>query len=153
MPKPVYMLCAESGAVDRFTNLVSVYNIFERIQIADAIPSSGLQRAAHIGSLNIRIISVVMREDADEGRDFDFELSIHLPQENPTIMQAGVFQFKSIYHRFLVDFVGVAKLKPGNLEVFCKIKPKGDLDWLIEQEFMIPIELASEPAAIQQNDQ
>lgn len=33
MPQPVYIICSESGSVDKFTNRISHFNVLEELQL------------------------------------------------------------------------------------------------------------------------
>ncbi len=137
MPKPVYILCSESGSEDRTTSLLSHFKVLEHIE-ARELPRPPAGHPVAISSLSFQIVAVWEKtaEDA-EGEEYESVTSICLPPENNEIIVAtGKFDFPGSKRRYrsIVNVSGVVISSPGTLRVRDKIRAcRGtNQEWLVQ---------------------
>jgi hypothetical protein len=68
MPHVEFLVAAEGHSVDQQSNALSIFNILEKIQGASG--GAGLLP-------RVEVITVFVRDDGDEGRDFQALLQVH----------------------------------------------------------------------------
>lgn len=142
MPKPVYIICSQSGVEDKRTGLLSHFNVLEKIQIVEASPQEGQKRQSSQLPL-FRMVAVWMSVPEDISREFNFEVAVIIPPGAKRIVPAkGTFAFDKALHRFLFEFVGVPIEGPGILQVESRICKAGSDNWL-SQTYPIVLELVS----------
>ena len=108
MPKLEYFVVCESISIDRETNRVSLFNIFEEIQPA----SKG--EAAHIVA-HMVAVSAWNSEPSDEGKDFQLIVRIHAPGDNPQDIPFN-FRMDRPRQRILLRIQGVPAQRSGELK-------------------------------------
>ena len=146
MPKPVYILCAESGSIDEKTNRVSHFNIIEKITVTrERIPRQ--TRSTPIGPpLNsMQVVSVWMRTVQDtENQEFEYELNLFLPHRSKKLIPGrGRFKFTKPLQRITIGIVGMFPLtRSGLMKVQCRIRKVSDRTWL-RQEYPIIVEVVT----------
>lgn len=144
MPTPVFIVCSESGAVDRFTNLVSLYNVYDRIIIT---PQGSGEKVSdgHTPWLSIRVTAVWRSSPEERGEEFEYENSLIFPgKKEPLIGSKGKFIFKSRTQRFFVNAGSAPPTTDGQLQAVSRIRRCGEEDWL-EQTYSIYVEQAEQP--------
>ncbi len=154
MPKPSYIICSESGAIDRYTNLVSVHNVIERILFHKSEDRQSQIPAGHSPLLSFRVMASWKCDENELGEEFEFENSIDGPGVNRQILNSGSFVFKTRIHRFFVNASGPPPPQEGTLTVTSKIRKTGDEsgEWL-SQQFEIDVERSPEPEAVPADSQ
>jgi len=146
MPKPVYIICSQSGTVDQATNLVSLFHVVESLYVRPETPEYPTP------SLTFRTTAVWMRAERDGPDDeYESEFLLHLPGQQPESPPGftGRFRFTQYFHRLVLDLTlvrspdagGIRFSTPGILRVECRIRPIGGKDWL-SQEYPIVLNLA-----------
>lgn len=94
MPRVELMVAAESHAVDQITNAISIFNIIENVAAVGIIPK-------------IEIITVWLRQEGDEGRDFQALLRVSDNQGRVGPGFAMNFQMPAPRHRTFHALVGL----------------------------------------------
>ena len=135
MPKPLYILCSESGSEDRTTGLVSFFNVLDQLELREPAkrPDGGPPVA---GTLDFQVVALWARtsEDAPE-QQFQFALSLSLPQHDKALdLGSGIFMFEKPRFRAMA-FVRYLDIRaPGVMRAECRIKRLSDADesWLAQ---------------------
>jgi hypothetical protein len=144
MPEPVYIICSESGAEDKNTGLMSLFNILEKIQVVKVTPETPVAFLPR--PLTVQATAAWGRVAGDASDQlFDFQFLFTTP--GLTLAQgAGQFSFgdKPLYRTIgradLLQFPG-----PGTLSVVCRVKRAGSEGPWQEQRYKILIEEVSPP--------
>jgi len=140
MPIPVYVMCSASGAVDQRTNLVSLFNIIEAIQVyAEGAPDEEIRSQPGRGN-TLFVMAVWMREESDPpGAKYDGEVVLLAPNGDVLVAAgAGAFEFPpdDLFYRFQVPnfpLVGFPSLGVSRVEA--RIRLTGTNEWLAPQSF------------------
>jgi len=146
MPKPVYILCAQSGSIDSRTNRISYFNIIEKIEATRAKVTQ--RRKPTPGAaplLSMRVVAVWMRSGQDtENQEFEYELVISLPHRQKKLSPGkGRFKFTKPLQRITVDIGGMLPIiRSGLIKIQCRIRKVGDRKWL-SQEYPIIVEVVT----------
>jgi hypothetical protein len=149
MPKPVYIICSESGSEDKTTSLVSHFKVLEQIEIRD-LPKPAEAGTNVIPGLSFQMVAVWMAaEDDDPDQKYECITSLFLPPENQEqLVGMGILSFEGQKRRarMTANVLGLGFKTPGLLRIENRIRPLGageDL-WLV-QSYEIPvIAIASE---------
>jgi hypothetical protein len=142
MPRPVYIVCSESGSEDRTTGLGSIFNVIDKIQF-ERLP----QGAVGVAGFQFRITAVWKREPGDEGQEFDYEVALTLPATaNELRLASGTLVFSRPLHRLTTQMQGPPPLQgEGELRAISRIRRSGTQDWL-SQEYPVLVEEIRPPA-------
>lgn len=144
MPTPVYIICAESGVQDKERNLVSIFNVLERLMVQVHV-STGTKKDApqRISPLRLWVLAVWRHEPGDEEREFESQFRMVLP-DGQTREQPGKKRFSFDPVRDLVRFIlriEVADPLPeGVLRLQSLLREVGTDRWLT-QEYSIPVQV------------
>ena len=105
MPRPLYIICAESLLLDRTTNLTTVVNVLEGIRFS--LPGSRLpQEPRTLASQGFYGTAVRMRLDDDNpDQEYEFEIHMQFPGKEDQVAQSGKFKFTKRFHRFQLRVV------------------------------------------------
>jgi hypothetical protein len=151
MPKPVHIVCSESGSEDRITGKVSLVNLIEKIQI-QKIPEK--QTVVILAQFSLWVSSLWHREKHDEDKEFEYESLLYLPPEDSVVDAGkGAFLFNKQSARITARFSGLIPFKgPGIMRAVVRIRAISGGDWIsqeqpIEVEEVIPKE-SEEPKVI-----
>ncbi|HKI33848.1 MAG TPA: hypothetical protein VKA46_18490 [Gemmataceae bacterium] len=143
MPRPVYLLCSQSGAIDETSNAISFFNLIEEVK-RFKIPKKHL--ASAFRPLAMRVVACWMNADGDApGQVFEAQFAAKYPnkgEELPDeyIFSTPAFSFKTVYHRLIAPVVELPPFAgPGILWIECRVRRQGEQDWLAKQEY--PIQL------------
>jgi hypothetical protein len=154
MPRPVYLLCSQSYAVDRESNQISFFNLIEEVKIVkrpDDSDATDKQAVAH-KHISMRIVSAWMKADDDSpDQVFEVEVAIKLPKESggheETVISRPTLSFTKPFHRLLANEFSIPGVEaPGILWFECRIRRAGEKEWLARQEYPIlltPVETAA----------
>lgn len=142
MARPVYIICSESGSVDRYTNQVSIFNVIERLRFRraeDGEPPAG-DSVRRSPWLQMRVISVWERESGDAESEFDYRVHLMRPgQEEPQQIGEGQFVFGDGHlHRIFMDVGGPPPNTEGEIVITVSVKKSTDQEW-IEHSYTIPV--------------
>lgn len=137
MPRPIYIICAESGAEDKLSGLVSHYNVVECMAIRK-IPKAPESSSIVIAPSPLWITALWERTSGDEGQQFEFETVLILPPDQQEVKAAsGVFAFEKLRHRFTVRMMGLIPFRgPGTCWVESRVRQVGATEWL-KQSFSL----------------
>ena len=146
MLRPLYILCCESGSIDRFTQKASHFNILEQLH-ATAVPDD-LKSIAARPTTDFTIFALWIGEDEDLEQQFDYVLSVRLPgDEQEHIVNEGDVTFTSRRHRFIGRVIMGSPKEQGTILVESRIRRKGQTEWLT-QTYPVDVSIkrvASEP--------
>lgn len=154
MPKPVFVVCAVDGSVDRFTNRLSLFNILENIVIQE-VPGN-LPDVVQLPPLKFKAVAVWAAEEVDAGKELEHELLIDSKMAGPKQLALMPFAFSSRLHRFYISVgVGITATKQqpdqsnkkdviirpegGMLHIISRVRYAGSDKWF-SQEYELPIE-------------
>jgi hypothetical protein len=150
MPRPVYILCSESGSEDAQTRLLSHFNTIERIRIAP-LPAEIVQpgKPIPIPSVALRATAVWMSNEEDSPeQEYEYQMAFYLPPDGEEqLVLEGRFFFdadKPLY-RMVVLGMWPPFRAPGVLRIESRIRPVGGTEWL-RQDY--PISVVGSPAAL-----
>jgi len=141
MPKPVYILCSESGSEDKITGLVSLFNLIEKIQIVKR------EQNEPVPSLSLRVTATWARGEDELDQLFEFETAAYLPPDNDEMMLGkGEFRFTMPFQRITMRMQGSLVFQgPGMLRIENRIRRAGTDEWF-RQEYPILVEVQVPPA-------
>jgi hypothetical protein len=142
MPRPVFIICAQSGSEDKDTHLLSMFNIMERIIIAPLPEGSDPLTTQPTNTL--RVAAAWMRTEGDvPQKEFEHQMVFRPPSGQPPVTTEIVrFRFDKPYYRATAitsGFLFFAGM--GILLVESRIRPVGTEEWL-SQDYPI---LVSQP--------
>jgi len=146
MPRPLFIICADSGSVDRYSNLVSVFKIIEAVQVLDhkevqsAFSNVGPVEQSGPGDIpspvfKMRVVAVWICDRSDLGSIYEYETKMLIPgRSEPHSIAAGEFAWRSTNHRFMSDVVAQFQdAHTGSILVVNSIRPKGSTqDWITQ---------------------
>ena len=143
MPKPIYIVCSDSGSEDRITGKFSLYGCFEKVQILK-MPTLPAGDSIIIGMPGMWITALWARLPEDDGVEFEWVMSVHLPlADAPTEVGKGFCIFDNEFKRICVRTIGPLPFAgPGSMIVRSRIRPQ-DGEWL-SQEFAIIVQEISQ---------
>lgn len=137
MPKPVYILCSESGSEDRTTGLLSHFKVIEQMEVRE-LPEPPPGHPVAISSFSFQIVAVWAKSDEDApDQEFESTTSMFLPPGYEEILVArGRFGFAGSKRRYrsIVNVTGVIITASGLLRVIDKVRPVGEDNqpWLVQ---------------------
>ncbi len=151
MPRPVYIVCHQTGMEDRETGLISLFFLIEKLQVTQLpLPPSG--QVMLIPQLLFRVVAAWMRNPDDApDQEYDWEMLLTYPPGGPAptlLLGTGRFRFdlNRPLHRFTANVQGQLPLgPPGLLVAESKVRRVGEADWQ-SQTYPIIIEPLQPPA-------
>ena len=151
MPRPVYIICAQSMTQDKDTNLVSFFTVIERVtmklpplgQATPAPPAAHDSLARDVTAF--KVMAAWVREQDDNG-EFEHEFSVVVDgEEKPHGRRPFVFGEDKWMQRFVLLMHGLpAPSTSGIVSVKSKVRRHGSNEWL-SQEYPILVELSRPP--------
>lgn len=141
MPRPVYIICSESGAVDESRGLASHFSVLEQITFQRRPAQEKLQDRPAL--FRCRVVAVWMKTDEDIPRqEFQSQLAfVSPPAGKEIIVGENRFAFApdKAFYRFVMQLVGPLPVEgAGILWVQHRVRRVGEEEWLT-QEFPIVI--------------
>jgi len=138
MARPLFIVCCESGVVDRYTNAVSAFNIVEAVQYHEGPEAVNVEGSTPFFTL--KILATWIGDDADRPHKFQHQTRIRLPGHEWRTIYEGEFSWSSKNQRFVVDLRGVPINTDGTLLVVNAIKraDQPESEWL-EQQYEIAV--------------
>jgi hypothetical protein len=137
MPRPVYVLLAEAGHIDRRTNLVSVFNIVEVVEVSRNVADAPTQLPAGVPQ-TYNILAAWMKEDGDASDDvFESQLACLAPDGTDFFVSPVVdFNFNLPYHRVHVREAAIPGFPAiGVFVIEARLRRAGQEDWQLRQQF------------------
>jgi hypothetical protein len=132
MPRPGYVMFANSGANDQVTNLVSLFDIIEIINVYQ--PDQPIQMMTAKPN---RIVVAWLRQDGDSDAD-RFEGQIACVNPDGTDLFAAVaepFSFTSPFYRWTVPVLPFGFNALGIHQIEARLRRVGQQEWLCRQTF------------------
>src|SRR5947209_20414016 len=127
MPRPLYVICSESGAEDRETGLLSLFHIIDKLQIHTSATEEQRKKAP---LTQLRITSVWMSEPGDENQEFEFEVVLRPPQGEEFKAGRGSFTFALPFFRITAKIIGPLPIQgEGILWIECRTRRMGVKGW------------------------
>lgn len=149
MPKPVYIICSESALEDRETGHVSIISVIDKLEyhLGDLSPSDIESGAASIANFPSRLTATWMKEDSDDGVEFEHEVAFSMPNTGSELVVLNhTFVFESFpcmrFNIKIPRFPGVRA--PGIMYLTSRIRKKNATEW-ISQSYPIVVEFAKTP--------
>ena len=143
MARPLYMICSESGVIDRHSNTVSAFNIIESIQIfevqnKDDLQSAGLREA--LPFLQLRVVATWISDEGDRDQEYHFETRLRLPGHDEwQVVHHGTFHWKTKNHRLISNIRGL-NVEQGTLLIVNRIRRTGEEGNWLTQQYEIGVE-------------
>lgn len=134
MPVPVFILCSEAGSVDRQRNLVSLFNIIEKVTVTP-LPESEAKR---LRPSNIRVTAAWLGEAGDSEAEFEAQLAV-VTADGSEALRGEALPFRvppNKLHRFLYDVNGNGFFgaSAGVAWVESRVRRKGDKgEWFVQR--------------------
>jgi hypothetical protein len=147
MPKPVYILCCQSGSDDEKTNLASHFNVYDRLDITLGANKSGTNAPQLILTIPLRVVSVWSADDnTDYDAAYDVQVTLRVPPAGAEIsIYSGSFRFERERprQRFTFDIQGFFVQAAGEIVAESRIRKSGDPRWL-KQRYSIKVTISTE---------
>lgn len=145
MPTPVYIICAESGVQDKERNLVSIFNVLEKMTVQVQIVPAGHKpsRPQQILSLRLWVIAVWRGEPGDEKDEFETEFRLVLPDgkvRQPTTSKTFRFDPVRDLRRFILRMEFADAPPEGVMRIQNRLRKVGTDQWFT-QEYLVPVEV------------
>ena len=134
MAKPILMVCSESGSVDHYTNLMSIFNVLEKLEVR---PTSGgeedaqaarRQGRAPVTGQGYRImIAAVWAQDSDDNTPHEYEFTMKVPGiKGEQKIGSGTFEFSEDKQRHRLFLSGEIPAPPqsGTLQIVNRVRPQ-----------------------------
>jgi hypothetical protein len=135
MPKPLYILCSESGSEDKNTGIASYFNVLDLIEIRE-LPKPPEGAIHLVQPIRFQIVAVWARTSEDDlEHPFQFTVSLFLPlKEEPLDLANGIFTFEKPRFRATTIVSGLIFAGAGVMRAESKIRKLGDGDesWLVQ---------------------
>jgi hypothetical protein len=153
MPRPLYMICASSGALDQYTNTMSLYRVIESVRLRAIQPQPG--SLVILSPLSMLIVAAWVKEPQDEPEQtFEAEIGGFMPGNEGELFSTSFppFKFETPVHRLIVPELKIPPTLPassGLLRFESRIRRAGETEWRWRQEYVIfmEVEAASPPPA------
>lgn len=150
MPRPGYIICSVSGALDQYTNAISLHGVVESIKIKEAKPSPDGTIVAV--PLSMRVVAVWLKDEEDKPEQaFETQIVAFIQGREKQILRAEFppFYFDKPVRRFILPEITLPPnmpLTPGLLRFESRIRRSGEAEWGKRQEYCIVVEeTAQEP--------
>lgn len=133
MPRPIYIICAENITVDRDTNLVSIFNVLEKIEVSGIIQHADPKhrRVSRIHGGSSKAVAVWARVQGDEGKKFEAQFEVSFPDgkaESSPILPF-VFEGPMLLHRFIMSLQMHPIQQSGKIRVENRVRRQGTDTW------------------------
>jgi hypothetical protein len=146
MPSPVYILCSESGAEDRETGRLSLFNIIEQVNFARQ--QQGSASIGTFGGLSIQAVAVWAKEESDDPeQEFEFSFVVQFPGRDLLTAHSGKFRFQGRLSRLILQMMNASFDAAGEFSVECQIRKyvPTDAKWMC-QRYSFPVVELPPPA-------
>lgn len=137
------MLC-ESVVQDKDRNLASLFNLIERMTMHIVKEADRSKRVVvQSGKPTLSILVTWMREDGDQGKEFDIDMAFIGPNNKPTRDPIpGTFAFTKPFQRVLYNLEGAPPLKEAGVHsVRARIKESGEGNKWLSQHYPFLVEI------------
>lgn len=148
MPKPVYIICSESGSEDRLTGLISHFKVVEQILLQESPPPVE-GKPVVITAMPFQFMVVwAMSDDDRPGDEYEYCHSLFFPPGEKEVSLPGgtiFFEQGKPRYRFAMVLAGLTFKDVGIFKVESKIRRVGEESWL-SQTYEIPVIKHSPPS-------
>lgn len=144
MPRPACIVLCEAVVQDKDRNLASLFNLVERITLQITPAADRSKRVVvQSGRPILSILVTWMREDEDQGKEFDFDMAFIGPNNKPTgDTMSGTFTFAKPFQRLLYNLEGAPPLKQAGVHsVRARIKESGEGNKWLSQHYPFLVEI------------
>lgn len=143
MPKPVYIVCANSVTVDRESNFVSILNVIEKLDVTvqiDKTPDGG-RPTSRFHITEAQAVAVWSKVPGDDGKEFESQFRITSPEGTVSESPIVPFEFEKgkLLHRFILKINVMPFHESGTLQIESAVRKKGTNTWQ-SQSYEIVIE-------------
>lgn len=135
MPRPVYIILSSSGVEDSQTRLVSLFNVLERIEVAEHLrPTSDGKQSMHVQLLEFRVSAVWMKlpEDNPE-QEYQHQIVLCLPDGTEHVLCDDTRAFFASddrpLMRFLLDVKAAPFAQSGIVRVESRLRKVKEESW------------------------
>ena len=130
LPKPTYILCAESTSHDIDSGEFSIFNVIEKIVITPIKPADN--KPLIVEFQKMRIVSSWMRDESEPAGDYECHNQVFLPGlEKPIGGGTVTFRFDKPFFRVTAKVDGALPFKDaGLMKIEAGIRKVGDTDWI-----------------------
>jgi hypothetical protein len=139
MPRPLFIICSESGAEDKDTGLLSLFGLVQAIQV-----TKGPRAPQNSPAMNqLRITASWMQESGDESKEFEVEVAVVPPAGEEVFLGRQEFTFEQQFFRMTIRVIGLIPVKTEGLHwVEARVRRLGAKAWLV-QKSPLQVELLS----------
>ncbi len=144
MPRPVCIVLCESVVQDKDRNLASLFNLVERVTMRTVKEADRSKRVVvQSGRPSLSILVTWMREDEDQGKEFDMDMAFIGPNNKPTDdPMSGTFTFTKPFQRLVYNLEGAPPLKEAGVHsVRARIKESGEGSKWLSQHYRFLVEI------------
>ncbi len=145
MPRPLYIICSESGAQDARTGLFSIFNVIERLEVQTMripLPEDAERPSMpHFADfINLRAVSVWMKlPDDDPALEYEHEFVLHFPDGQERVPMRSVGRpfpdDDRPLSRYVLDVKMNALDHAGTLTVESRLRLTGTQEWQHRQDY------------------
>jgi hypothetical protein len=148
MPRPLYIICAASGALDQYTNSMSLFGLVESIRYSELRPQPDAPAGTPLilKPLSMRVVAAWLKEDRDTPeQNFETEFAVFLPGIENQAMAAlfPPFNFGVSIHRLVLPEMTIPPtldMAPGLMRIVNRVRRAGEPEWEWIQEYVILVE-------------
>ncbi len=149
MPRPAYVMFANSGANDQVSNLVSLFDIIEIVNVFQ--PNAPIQFPPPVGTTNLnRIVVAWLREDGDSDADrFEGQIAVVNPDGTDLFaVIAEAFSFTSPFFRWTAPVPPFGFNALGIHQIEARLRRVGEQQWSWRQNFPFIVQAMPMPPAV-----
>jgi hypothetical protein len=152
MARPLYILCAESGAEDKRTGLFSHFKVIEQVEVR-ALPNASEGKTVIVPRMQFQAVAVWAKEERDDPKqEYEYRFLFYLPpNEEEVVVKSGTFRFDSLlFYRFIITSLGDVFQGAGTFRAECRIRPTQSKDdtWMSQSYSFAVVE--RDPESVEQ---
>jgi hypothetical protein len=140
MPKPIFIVCSESGSADKYSNDVSIFNVLETLVFSSPATNESGRVARDID--HVRITALWRADEDSSNGEYYHEFLIRIPGREDIKVAGSAFLFRRNNHRFICDaFLPRGDCAPQetcDMLFISRIRSVGEEAW-VSQEYPIAI--------------
>jgi hypothetical protein len=146
MPRSAYVIMANSGSVDQYSDKVSLFEVVETYTVTRRESRTGNSNTT-FPSKSHRIIAVWLREESDGPNDL-FEGQVACIAPDTTELSVGNwadFSFTQPYYRWNIELTIPGFTQLGTHFIEARIRPVGGQEWIRRQLFPFLVQDKEQP--------
>jgi hypothetical protein len=135
MPRPAYVMFANSGANDQVSNLVSLFDVIEIVNVFQ--PNAPIQMPQVGTTMLNRIVVAWLRLDGDSDADrFEGQIAVVNPDGTDLfVVPTEAFSFTSPFFRWTAPVMPFGFSALGLHQIEARLRRVGQQEWLCRQTF------------------